>query len=241
MTDNLSLEDLYNFKGVTLSTGKGADALWISKIGDKESEKVAQSGKVDPLAYFVGKVERKIGDAASKLDVVDLTKHIDRRNGIVKSYTGEITWDFKNGVVSIDNPFVQGVCGFLGKKESIELSDISFIPGNEFGVIMAVSLDDKPLKESRKILIQTATKDRTYGFKTKDMGKGRVQITDTGTYPLIVQEIKASVVLKGCSSCKAEILCQAGYPRGDKAQTESGSAGVKVVLPGDSIYTVIYK
>ncbi len=238
VTDTLALNDLYEFKGASVNMGKGADALWISKIGDKEGAKVKDSGKVDPLAFFVGKVERKIGDAPSKLESIDLNKYIDRKKGTVKSITGEIEWDYVNGMVKLTNPYVQGACGFLKQAGSIDLGDVSIQSQNDFGVVMVVALDDKPLKESKKILIQTATDDRTYGFKLKDLGDGRTEIIDVGQPPLMVTNIKASVTIKNRVGCKVDVLNQAGYPRGDQAQTSADQGSTKISLPQDTIYTL---
>lgn len=238
VTDTLSLGDLYAFKGVSLYGLKGADALWVAKIGDKEAEEAKFPSKVDPLAFFVGKLDRHITGGPSKLETADLKKYIDRQNGTVTSMTGEIKWDFVNGVVTLNTACAQGACGFLKQAGRIELDDTILESRNEYGTVLVVSLDGRPLKDSKKILIQAGTEDRTYGYRTEDLGNGKRRITDVGGYPLMVRKVEASVTLKGRSGMTPMILNQTGYPRGDSARVEQSGEGQNIILPSDSLYTL---
>ena len=240
VSDTLSLTDLYAFKGCSIYGLKGQDALWVSKIGDKEAKEMTFSTKVDPLAFFVGRVKRTVTDGPAQLETVDLPRYIDRDKKVVTSLTGEVTWDFDKGVVIVDTPCAQGACGFLGAKGRIELGDTIIEDGNEYGSVLVVSLDGLPLKTSRKVLIQAGTEDRTFGFKTEELGNGRHRITDLGDYPLVVREIDATVTIKGVGpEGQVEILDGNGYRIGQLPRSEENGNGLRVRLPSDSLYTLI--
>jgi hypothetical protein len=237
VTDTLSLDDLYAFKGCSLYGLKGQDALWVSKIGDKEAKAEVYPTRVDPLAFFVGRVKRVITENVSKLETVDLDRYIDREAGEVRSLTGEVTWRFADGVAVIDTPRAQGACGFLKHAGPIELGDIAIESGNEYGSILVVSLDGEPLATSRRILIQAGTQDRTYAYRTEAVKDGNVRIVDTGTYPLMVQRIDAAVTLKGPVR-EAEALDGNGDPTGDSIPPEATNKGSRIRLPSDRLYTL---
>ena len=47
------------------------------------------------------------------------------------------------------------------------LSDIVIRSGNEYANVIVVSMDDQPIRSSRKILVQTGTTARLTGWKSK--------------------------------------------------------------------------
>ena len=234
--ENVSFEDAYDFKGTSIFTVKGKDALWVSKIGDKETQQ-ATGYKVDPRSFFVGPVIQKFSDDKTEVKTVDLTKYIDTSKKQINSTTGELSWDYGKGYATVNTPTAQGATGFLGKAGKIELADVTIESQNEYGTILVVSLDGKPIKESKKVLVQAGTEDRPYGFKTKPKGKYE-SITNLGSYPLNVKLIKAKVTIDS-SADKATVLDENGY-RTDRKVTSSGSkGGVILTLPEDSLYTII--
>ena len=236
--DILALEDLYAFKGTSLYELKGTDALWVSKIGDREAKRVKFETTVDPLAFFVGRVRRTIKEKESSLRTVDLGKYIDRNTGCVHSLTGEVTWDFESGVVTINTAHAQGACGFLKDGGRIELGDVTIESDNRYGSVLVVSLDGCPLAESGRILIQTGTQDRTYGYRTRKVEGEKVRIVDTGSYPLIVKEMAGFVTFKD-SIGAARVLDGNGNPTGRTAELEDMGEGPRVRLPADSLYTLV--
>ncbi|GIX07695.1 MAG: hypothetical protein KatS3mg115_2098 [Candidatus Poribacteria bacterium] len=73
---------------------------------------------------------------------------------------------------------------------------------------MGVSLDDRPLSESRRWLIQTMTEDRPYGFRAEG---GTIQ--SLGAPPFGVREIQVTLEPKGQPFRRAVILDLNAYPR----------------------------
>ena len=95
---------------------------------------------------------------------MDLRKTTGHR---VESVTGEIDWDYGRGVVRIDAPFAQGAVGFLQAAGMQHLRHVQIDCRNEYAAIVLVALDDKPLAESGRVLVQIGTEARPTGWKTE--------------------------------------------------------------------------
>jgi len=158
--ETISLADAYAMKGTKLFAAGGRDLLWVARIGDKEGASPTGGYGLDPKAFFVGPVLQEFADGPSKLQTVDLAQYINTAKSTVRSMTGELAWDFGKGVVTVNTPRAQGATGFLKDAGRIELADIAIEAGNEYGTILAVSLDGLPLKASKRILLQAATWDQ---------------------------------------------------------------------------------
>ena len=91
----------------------------------------------------------------------------------MRSATGELTWDFGKGVVTLNSPRTQGAVGFLSKAGRVELKDVVIGSANDFGAVIVTSLDEKPLASSRRALSQAMTEEKHFGWKVED-GKGLV-------------------------------------------------------------------
>ena len=61
-------------------------------------------GGVDPLAFLAGPVKVVYGSDPRKTRVVDLKRLIDHKKKVVHSVTGQLTWNFGEGVCTIDAP-----------------------------------------------------------------------------------------------------------------------------------------
>ena len=237
VTDRLNYDELYAFKGPYLYELTGADDLWVSRIGGLEADADARAQQVEPMAFFVGKVNRIPTDEASELTTVDFTEYIDPKAKTVKSMTGELELDYGKGIATVNAPKVQGATGFLPRGGTIRLDDIEITCESEYCSILVVSLDDRPLRSSRKILIQAATEDLPYGFKTQPQGEYE-RITDLGGYPLNVKLIKAAVTLRGRAR-RATVLDENGYRTDAAAEVVRAPGGLMVVLPEKSLYTLV--
>ncbi len=231
--ETLNLSDIYNFKGSWLFELGGQDAIWVARLGETESGADAASKQPEPLAFFVGKVNRLITDQPSSLNTIDFSKYINPGNKTVKSMTDQLQWDYGKGIVTVSTPHAQGAAGFLSKTPNINLPDIQISCENEYASILAVSLDDQPLDASKKILLQIATEDMPYGFKTQKDGQYQ-RITDLGGYPLNVRNIKATVTFKN-PQFKATVLDGNGYKTDQTIHSPDGG----IILPPDAIYILI--
>ena len=235
--EKISFKDAYDLKGSKIYAVSGKDDLWAAAIGDKEGSGTKGKDSIDPRAYFVGPVRHEFTDDESAVDTADLKQFVNSSEQTITSMTGELQWNYDTGVMTVDTPRAQGVTGFLKAAGKITLGDVTIESENEYGSIMVVSLDGKPLANSSKILVQTATEDKPFGFKTAE-SKGYHRITDLGGYPLNVKTIKARVSVKGKAQ-QAQVLDGNGYATDRKAEAQQNGGMLQVTLPEDAIYTLL--
>jgi hypothetical protein len=238
------LADLYALKGTPVEQAQNLDELRKADIpagGKKELDHVSA---MDPLAYFVGQVTMNVADEPGKSSVMDITPFIDREKKIVKSATGELSWDWGKGVATMNAPCAQGACGFLKAAGALDLDDLSLQIENEYAAVMAVSLDGQPLKSSAKILLQIMSEDRTYGFHTqptkvkhKDGHEvDMLEITDLGSPPIVVKKFGGSVSFKRADAASLKVTTlDANFYK--KSAVDGGAA--KISLQADVLYYII--
>jgi len=232
----LSFDDLYAFEGQAMRPADGIEDPLYAKMLEQVQQGDGQPSMIDPLAFYVGKVTRSVGDQADGAVVADMDEHIDRQDQAVHSITDELAWDYGDGYLSIDTPHAQGAAGFFGKSGRIELGDVVIESDNEYGSVLVISLDGEPLASSQSILVQAATEDKTYGFTTEEGEDGYKAITRLGGYPLNVKPVEASVTIKRSDLGQATVLDGNGVPTGSEADTAGGDT-CRISLPSEQLYT----
>jgi hypothetical protein len=234
---DLGMEKLFTLEG---------SPIVPPKAGDDVNEQMAPSGKntlvqgerIDPRAFAVGKVnvnfipEKKEHD----IQINKLDKYIEHDNKIMRSSGGDWTWDYGKGLLSIEAGKAQGVCGFLGAAGKVELDDASIESSMEYGTILLVAMDDKPLNESSKILLQVMSQAQDYGFEAKPE-KGLRKIVNRGTAPIIVRDFAGKVILNrpDAATLKVRKLDYNGYP----IETVAGAEAIE--LDKNTLYYLIEK
>ncbi len=196
---------------------------------------------VNPLAFLVGPVVAKYGADPAASKVIDLSKYIDDKAKIVKSNTDELTWDYGNGLCTLNSPKAQGVSGFLKKKGEFKLADIDLTSTNDYATILAVSMDDKPLATSAKILVQIGTTERPTGWKThaakEKVGNQTLtvqQVDNFGAKPWQIVKTDATLTLRNAALKTASVLDANGMET-KQLPIESG----KLKLPPDALYIIL--
>lgn len=218
--------DVLALKGTGIAEGRNVD------FRITEAPKAADAGQLaafDPLAFFAGKVERSFAKDA-KPEAQDLSKLIDRGAKRITSITGELTWKYGDGLLTVDTARSQAVTGFLGKAGAVKLGDLTITSTMDYGTVHVISLDDQPLASAKRILIQAFSEEKMYGFKAE----GGV-IKDAGRAPITVRDIQGTVTFAKGTGLKTVTLDANGYARG-KAEAVQGGA---VVLARDALYTVV--
>ena len=74
------------------------------------------------LAFLAGPVKVVYGSDPRKTRAVEMRRLIDHKKNVVHSVTGQLTWNFGEGVCTIDAPQAQGAWGFLTKTSPIKLT-----------------------------------------------------------------------------------------------------------------------
>ena len=238
-----SLENLWQRTAPVIAEGQSFDPN-RDKIAFAEGASVKTA--VDPLAFLVGPVEVKYGGDPAKTHVADLAPFIDAKRKIVTSNTGEIALNYDIGICTLNTPRSQGVTGFLKQAGgSFALADVTIQSGNEYAAISIVAMDGKPLKQSRKILVQIGTVARPTGWQVREATRDQkghplhgLEIVRTGTPPYQIANTDATLTINNPALGKATLLDPAGYAAAPVALTKN-AAGVTVKLPPNTMYLII--
>ena len=194
-------------------------------------------------AYFIGPVLVEYG-ADPKQTKIDLAgqKPDDLNKGVIKSNTGELFLNAPQGYCLLNAPKAQGVTGFLGEVGSFKTADFEIVSANEYATVLAVSLDDLPLSQSGKILLQVTTLCRPYGWSdspARHNGKDMLRINDTGTSPWSVANTSVSVTLLNNTKIRTATLADINfYPAGNIPIARMGGKPV-INLPKNAMYVVL--
>jgi hypothetical protein len=242
----LNLEDLYQLKGERFIQAQALDELRKKDVPGGASPRgggppasggaeAALRGKGESLAYFVGPVLRTF-DANAK-DSVNIESCVDTAKKTVRSLAGDVQLDWGAGVLRVNAPRCRAAAGFLGKAGAIDLGGVKIDCANEYASIFVIALDDQPIEESHKVLIQAMTEERPYGFRAEG-GK----IADLGGPPFGVRKIQARVTLpwdtNSVGAKRPAALDENGYVT-DKNVKAVGGTNYGIELAPDAIYHVV--
>jgi FlaG/FlaF family flagellin (archaellin) len=237
VVEHIAPETLYANQPVALPEKQYKDFVWKAELGGDPT--VEFESKLDPRAFFTGPVRLNLHSGKNELQTANLDELINGANGVIHNTNGQLRWNYGKGYVLVDTSTSQGATGFLKDAGAIQAENLTITSGNEYGAIVAVALDDKPLADSTKILIQAVTRDKPYGYETQETGDGALKITSLGGYPLNVEKIDATVTLKGLADRKVIILDELGYPTERQPEIRQDGEDLIITLPEDSLYTLV--
>jgi hypothetical protein len=201
---------------------------------------------VNPLAFLVGPVQVKYSGDPKKNTVANLKPFINETTKTIRSNTGEISLDYGNGLCTVNTPRAQGATGFVAKFPSVKLADVTLSSTNEYATLNVVSMDNLPIRQSRKLLVQLGTIVRPTGWQDKDatfegddkkpvQGK---QIVAVGSTPFQITNLDATVSVRNSLLKSATLLDVNGMAAGTISVTRAG-ANFSVKLPPNAIYVVL--
>jgi hypothetical protein len=237
-----ALDDLWNLRPPVIAEEGGYDANRDSQISPQSAIK----GGVDPLAYLAGPVEVVYGGDPAKSTTADLKTLIDKDAKKVTSVTKELVFDYGTGLCTLNAPAAQGATGFLAKAGTIALKDLKIESKMEYGAILAVALDAKPLRESRKILLQVTARCRPNGWKQSEASYQAdkktwqgFRIDSKGGAPWNVANTDVTLTLAGPAARKVTRLDENLYPTADKVEAKAGAGGVVITPPANAMYLLV--
>jgi hypothetical protein len=159
-------------------------------------------------------VSINFSESGGTSQIADLSRYINRDQKTVNSQTGQLLWNYGSALVTINAPQAQVATGFLSKG-AIPLGAITINSPMEYGTTALVSLDNKPLKTSGKMLLQVMSEDNNYGGQTKTVDGGLKKITSLGASPIVVKNFAGRVLLKHPDAARLKVtaLDFNGYPQ----------------------------
>jgi len=207
------LSDLFALKGVPVRAPINLDELRAKDIPAGGRVKTEEIPALDPLAFFIGRVSLNITEQGGISEIADLSRFIDRNGKRVTSATGELVWDYGRGVLMLKSPMAQGAVGFLGQVGRIELPDVSVEFNGEYGSVLVVAMDDRPIASSRKVLVQVVTEEQNNGWQVERQGD-LFRIAQLGSAPLLVRNISGALYFRRPDAAKLRVtaLDGNGYP-----------------------------
>lgn len=209
VVEDIPLSYLYDRNPISLPEVQYKDELWKGILGG--DPKVEYTSKLDPRLFFAGPVRLNLNANAHSLTSVNESIYL-KPDGRILHANKQLEWNTRDGVITVNTALSQGICGFIGSRDSISLTDVDFSSKNDYGTLIAISLDGKPLSSSKSILLQAGTQDQPFGFKTQRGENGESEILALGGYPIQVKEIQAWVKLKGKAGGKVTALDGNGIP-----------------------------
>jgi hypothetical protein len=218
--------DVLVLKNTGIVEGKNAD---FRMNGTPAAGEASQLSTFDPFTYFAGRVERSFDENAKPV-LQDLSKFIDRKSRRIQSVTGELTWNYGDGLLTVNTPNSQAVTGFLSKAGQVKLGDLTINSPMEYGTVHVISLDGQPIATSGKILVQAFSEEKMYGFRAENG-----VIKDAGRAPINVRDIQGTITFKNASGLKAIVLDPNGYASGKSSSLPNGI----LKLQRDTMYTIV--
>jgi hypothetical protein len=201
---------------------------------------------VDPAAFLMGPVESSFDGNPAETFKADLDSLLSPDKKIIKSITGEITLNMAVGSCVVDSPKVQGVAAFFKNQGEFQLMDCRIVSGNEYGSVLVVSMDNRPLNQSWKILVQAGTQSRPTGWVEEPaqirLDNGSLvdgyKVASYGRAPWAVVKPNLTVEVNHPRIAKVTALDLNGNAR-NRVAFDRTTAGIRFRFPEDTMYVVL--
>lgn len=231
---NLNKEDLLRLKGTPMPESAALDELRLQDV-PKTSKDLKPGMRLDPRMHLAGRVNVRFTEGTTAVTLRDLDPFIDHDGRIIKSSTGELLLNYRDGVLLINSARAQGISGHLTKAGRVETEDLVVSSTMDLGHIVVVALDGKPLGVSGRMLLQVMSEEMASGFQIESASGTVKRIKNIGTDPWLVKEIRGSLSFnrEDADHLRVKALDFNGYPVRDIGAAD------KITLLPDAIYYLI--
>lgn len=199
-------------------------------------------------AFLVGPVRVRVSDKKpEQVTLADgFANCFDGNNkDEIRALTGEIVLDPVKGICRIDSPRAQGVAAHFRNQARVQVSDLIVESRIPYATVIAIALDDQPLRKSRRILVQAGLPAKPTGWAARPVefpvDKKSVpgfEITSHGGPPWNVTAAEMTILLRAPAVTRARVLDPNGMPMRELELTRQGSAW-KFEFPHDALYVVL--
>jgi hypothetical protein len=146
--------------------------------------------------------------------------------------------DRRGRALRVDAPAAQGVVAFFETSPRHRTRDLEIRAENRYGALLAVALDDAPLRTSRRVLIQYATGSRPTGWRDTAKPDGLRRIDDVGRAPWQVEAARLSLALHNAALRRARVLDMNLEARGE-VPLERDGAVLRLRFPPAAMYLLL--
>lgn len=229
----LNRQDLLRLHGTPLPQDAAFDEL---RLKDLPAGTVVKPGqRLDPLLHYAGRTAVRFADEPGQVVSSNTKGLIDHQAQTVVSTTGELKLDYGRGLLVINAPRAQGVSGNLHSAGKVKLGTLNISSDLDLAHIVAVALDDRPLKTSRRILLQVMSEERASGFATQAVDATTRKITDIGHDPWQVKRLQGTVEFQRPDAKELKVTA---LDFNGRRKSEAGTAASIKLLP-ETLYYLI--
>jgi hypothetical protein len=123
-----------------------------------------------------------------------------------ESTTGEIRWNLRQGLLTIDSPRTQGLVGFT-RHQPVALTDVTIDMETEFGVVVISVLEAGPIKNAGRLLVSTSARAQ---WSDMEFDEERGIITKSGRPPFLMEPLTGTVTIRHDKPMKVHRLSSSG-------------------------------
>ncbi len=243
----LATDRLFALKGAPAFQRPNLDAIRTADVPDPSQLPAPRSLNanelagftLDPLAHFVGRVELNIAENPETSRVIDITPFIDRNARRITSLTRQIVLDYDRGLLKVDAPHISSLVGFFADTGKLETSNLLLESTLPYGSVTLISLDDRPINDSKRMLLQVMSVDQNDGFK---VGTGALKRIDAlGTPPLVIQNLTGTVTLlrPDADQLNVKRLDLNGRPIPEIQSNDPPPSAARIELHPETLYYLI--
>ena len=147
----------------------------------------------------------------------------------ITSPNGELSHDPQAGSFQVDAARSQGFAGFKPAGE-IAFKNLKVTLENEFAVVLATSLSDEPLAQSKRLVVTAVGNAVNTGMK---LDPARGKFADAGRPPILVEPVRGTVSLTNLTGALDKVKVYALSPNGERLKevaVEKSANGVRFKL-----------
>ena len=209
---NLRQDDLLQLKGTPLPQDAALDELRLRDVPQGADLKPGQ--RLDPLLHYAGRAQVSFTREDAAIKVADLRPFIDHTAQTVVSSTRELKLDYGKGILVMNAAKAQGVSGNLKAAGPTETTDLVITSDLDLAHIVVVSLDNQPLQNSGRMLLQVMSEEQPTHYQTESLANGIKRIVRIGVDPWLVKTLRGSVRFKRSDAAQLKVttLDDNGYP-----------------------------
>lgn len=198
-------------------------------------------------AFLAGPVHVVFGSDPARTKALPSESFMSPDGYAVWSTTGEIGYNSAARLAVIDAPRAQGAAAFFASHaEGVTTSAMTIRSTNDYGTLLALSLDENPLTDSRRIFMQAVTRARPTGWseepaEIKLSTGGTVQgykITSHGRAPWQMWKNDFQIELKNTRITRIVALDESHVPAGEVAFERIGG-GISFRFPEEALYILL--
>ena len=215
---------------------------------DRQPEIRSKTGKtqINPLAFLVGPVQVRYCVSQPKNQIGNLASYLQPQQKQVRSITGEMTWNYGQGLFTLDAPKAQAVSGFLRNAGPIQLTDVAIAAKNTYATAIVVSLDGKAIKNSKKLLVQVGTEARPTDWQQRpvtwqdqqDKSQTGIEVVNYGQAPWRIVKNTMTFTINNPTLTTATVLDMNGMAT-NQFNLQKTDQGVQFVFPTAAKYLLL--